>query len=82
MSTLSFTQVKKLLTVVSQAVPDSLNCDDCFELLAEFADAEIRGDELSEALMAVKVHFSQCPCCAYEYSTLLEVLQEPEMILN
>ena len=82
MTTLTFEQVQELLTTVSKTVPDQLNCDGCFELIAEFADAEIRGGELSDALKAAEVHFSQCPCCAYEYATLLEALQEPETPSN
>ncbi len=78
MPSLTFAQVLKLLTTVSKTVPDSMNCDGCFEVMAELADAEIRGDKLSDALEAVKTHFSQCPCCAYEYATLLEALNEPE----
>lgn len=82
MTTLTFEQVQELLTTVSKTVPDQLNCDGCFELIAEFADAEIRGDQLSVALKAAEVHFSQCPCCAYEYATLLEALKEPETPSN
>ena len=78
MTTLTYAQVTNLLTTISKTVPDQVNCDGCFELIAEFADAEIHGDVLSEALKAAKIHFSQCPCCAYEYATLLEALQEPE----
>jgi hypothetical protein len=77
MTSLTFAQVQQLLTTVSKSVPDQLNCGGCLELIAAFADAELCGDELSDALKAVKVHFSQCPCCAYEYATLLEALQEP-----
>ena len=82
MTSLTFAQVQKLLTTVSKSVPDQLNCDGCFELIGTLADAELHGDEPSDALKsdaleAVKVHLSQCPCCAYEYATLLEALQEP-----
>jgi hypothetical protein len=82
MTTLTFAQVKKLLTTVTKSVPDQLNCDGCFDLFGALADAELRGDEPSDALQSdalesVKVHLSQCPCCAYEYATLLEALQEP-----
>lgn len=82
MTILTFAQAKQLLTTVSKTVPDQLSCDDCFDLMAEFADAEIHGNELTATLKAVRIHFSQCPCCAYEYATLLEALQEPETILN
>jgi len=70
----SYAQLQNLLASISKAVPDGLNCDGCFELVAELAEAQRRGDELSGALQAVQVHFSQCPCCAYEYETLLEAL--------
>ncbi|MBL8818369.1 MAG: hypothetical protein JNL58_20245 [Planctomyces sp.] len=78
MTSLTFAQIQKLLSTVSGTVPDSMDCDGCFEVIAELADAEIRGDKLSDAMKAAKVHFSQCTCCAYEYATLLEALDEPE----
>lgn len=76
----SYRQVLKFLTVVSNTVPDSIECDGCFELIAEFADAELRGDELSQSMQLVKNHLSQCPCCAYEYATLLEGISRDESI--
>ena len=82
MTTLTFAQVKKLLTTVSKTVPDQLTCDGCFDLIAEFADAEIRGNELSDALKEIKIHFSQWPRCAFEYAMLLEALQEPNSASN
>ena len=80
MSALTWAQVQKLLTAVSRAVPDQLDCDGCFALVAELADAEKRGDDVSQALRAARNHFSQCPCCAYEYAALLEALQEPDAV--
>ena len=77
MSVLTWAQVQKLLTAVSKAVPDQLNCDGCFALVAELADAEKQGIVVSEALKAARIHLSQCPCCAYEYATLLEAINEP-----
>lgn len=78
MTSLTFAQIQKLLSTVARTVPDPMDCDGCFEVIAELADAENRGEPLTETLKAVKVHFSQCPCCAYEYATLLEALQEPD----
>lgn len=78
MSVLTWAQVQKLLTAVLKAVPDQLDCDGCFALVAGLADAEHRGDDVSEALQAARIHFSQCPCCAYEYATLLEALRESD----
>ena len=44
----SYSQVIRFLGTVAKAVPDLLECDGCFELIAEFAEAEKRGDELSD----------------------------------
>ncbi len=72
---IAFVRVQSLLKSISTAVPDSLNCDGCFELIAQFAEAELQGVELNDLLEAVRIHLSQCPCCAYEYESLLEAIQ-------
>ena len=72
---IDFSQVQKLFKSIASAVPDQLDCDGCFELSAQFAEAEINGQELSDVLKAVQVHMSQCPCCAYEYQSLLEAVR-------
>ena len=70
----SYGQVMKLLGAVAITVPDSLECDGCFELVAEFAEAEERGDELSDTMKLVQIHLRQCPCCAYEYEAMIEAI--------
>ena len=72
---IDFSQVQMLFKSISSAVPDQLDCDGCFELSAQFAEAELNGQELSNVLKAVQVHMSQCPCCAYEYQALLEAVR-------
>jgi hypothetical protein len=72
---MTYQQAIQLLKSVSSAVPDPLDCDGCFEMIAELADAERRGDELSSALQGVRIHLSQCPCCAYEYEAMLEAIE-------
>ncbi len=74
----SYSQVIRLLGAISSTVPDSLECDGCFELVAEFVDAEKRGDDLSDSMRLVQNHLQQCPCCAYEYQALIEGIQAAE----
>ena len=77
------TQAIEMLMSISRAVPDSMDCDGCFQLSAELAERALRGEEISESLKLVEVHLSQCACCAYEYQTLLEAIRaadEPEPI--
>lgn len=70
-----FKLVQKLFQSISSAVPDQLDCDGCCELSAQLAEAEMNGKELDDLLAAVRVHLSQCPCCAYEYEALLEAVR-------
>ena len=74
--TLSKEQISKLLGMITSATDDSIDCDGCFDHLAEFADAELSGREIPDALKAVEVHLSQCGCCQDEYEALLTGLQE------
>ncbi len=72
---ITYQQANILLKSIAIAVPDQLTCDGCQELIAEFAEVELKGEKLSEAMRAVRSHLSQCVCCAYEYEAMLEALQ-------
>jgi predicted anti-sigma-YlaC factor YlaD len=76
---ISYSQVMNLLSSIAIAVSDQLDCDGCFELISEFAEAELRGETLSENLKKVELHLQQCPCCAYEYEALLEAVRMADM---
>ncbi len=72
---LSKEQISSLLQMVSAATEDTVDCDGCFDHMAEFADTELKGRETPEALRAVENHLRQCTCCKDEYQTLLEGLK-------
>jgi hypothetical protein len=59
---------------------DQLGCDGCSELMAQFADAMIAGNEIDPMLEAVREHLLQCRCCRYEYEALLLALREIETV--
>lgn len=65
-------QAKQLISAFMSATPDSMECDSCFELLAEFVETERAGRGLDGPLALVRNHLKQCTCCAYEYAALLE----------
>ncbi len=68
------TQVLRLLKSIALSEVDQLDCDGCLDLIAEFAEAEMRGEDLSDSMRLVEIHLRQCPCCAYEYQALLDAL--------
>lgn len=69
-------QIKTLMSLVSATCDDCLDCDGCYDRVAEFAEAELTGRPLCEALCAVRTHLKNCPCCADEYRALLAALEE------
>ncbi len=72
---LSNEQINNLLSSLALPPNDELDCDGCFERIAEFAEVQLEGRTLPEALVAVKTHLECCPCCQGEYQALLEALQ-------
>lgn len=68
---LSDKQVATLLSMVIGTEPDSIDCDGCFKHIAEFAEIELAGSEVPDALKAIQRHLEQCPCCKDEFNALI-----------
>ena len=75
---LSNEQITTLLSMISSADSDEMDCDGCLDHLAEFAEAELANREVPEAVKTVERHLQQCVCCKDEYNALLEGLRELE----
>lgn len=69
-----FAQLSSLVADFDES--DTLGCDGCFELMAQFADAMQAQEPLTPLLEAVQAHLQQCRCCRYEYEALLVALRE------
>ena len=72
---LSDEQIKKLVGQVANAKEDYLDCDGCFDRIAEFAEAQLADRNLCDAMRAVQNHLESCGCCNDEYQALLEGLK-------
>lgn len=68
-------QIAALLQQVADNRPDPVDCDGCFDRLAEFAELRLADQEVPEALRAVETHLEQCFCCQDEYRALCEALR-------
>lgn len=82
---LSRIQIINLLESSAAAEPDELDCDGCFDHLAEFAEARLAEAEIPAALKAVETHLEQCVCCRDEFAALLEglrAIEEDELLVN
>lgn len=52
---------------------DEIGCDECFELLDQYVDLELAGENVAERLPEAHAHFEGCPVCRDEYESLREL---------
>lgn len=64
-----------LVEMIATVQPDALDCDGCFQLMAEFVELQLLSREIPEAMRCVERHLEQCVCCRDEYKALLDALQ-------
>jgi uncharacterized protein with PIN domain len=72
---LSRKQIDELLKSVSLTRPNEVNCDQCLDDLAEFAERSLAGKSIPDSLRAVEHHLAICAECREEYQALLAALQ-------
>ena len=80
MTSLSKEQVGGLLGMIGSVQPDEMDCDGCFEQIADFAELHLAEKEIPKAMRAVEIHMQQCLCCKDEFNALLKGLKAIEGI--
>lgn len=71
---LSKKQIDGLMRLVGLTKNDEINCEQCLNVVAEFAEQQLSGKSISEGLQAVEHHLSICDECREEYEALLKTL--------
>lgn len=51
-----------------------LGCDECFDLLDVYVDAELAGADADARVPKMRAHLEGCPACAEEHESLRELL--------
>ena len=67
--------VVKLVRVVAATRELEIGCDECFERLDSFAEAELFGVEASTAMPLVGDHLDKCEDCRSKLEALLTALR-------
>lgn len=67
---------KAIVEMALSALPREIGCDDCFDLLAAYAEHVQAGTALGESLQAVKEHLERCVGCMEELELLLTAMRE------
>ncbi|HZC01171.1 MAG TPA: hypothetical protein VE844_07375 [Gammaproteobacteria bacterium] len=67
--------VVKLVRVVAETREIEIGCDECFEQLDSFVEAELSGVEASGAMSLVRDHLDKCADCRSTFEALLRTLR-------
>lgn len=68
------TQTVQLLHILDVTQEDEIACGEVHELLDQFTEMQMRGENVSELMPLVKRHLDMCPECFEEYEALLAAL--------
>lgn len=58
-----------LARVLGPAGPE-VTCEQCFEMLDQYVDLELAGDDPDAALPGLRAHLRGCPACDEDYESL------------
>ena len=63
--------------LLGPAGPEIL-CDECFELLDVYVDAELGHADADATVPGMRAHLEGCPACSEEYESLLALVQQDD----
>ncbi len=52
-----------------------VSCEECFELLDEYVELELAGEDADAAIPGLRAHLEGCPACFEEYESLSDLLR-------
>ena len=56
-------------------VEPEVTCEECFELLDQYVDAEIAGEDADARLPGMGAHLEGCPACREDHESLLALMR-------
>lgn len=60
---------ERLARLLGPAGPE-VGCDECFDLLDRYVDAELAGEDADARLPGMRAHLDGCPACREEHESL------------
>ncbi len=74
-SSIKLEDVGKILRLLDDMPIVEVTCEDVDEVLDQFAEATMRGENVAELMPLIYQHIMKCPHCQPKYQALLRVLQ-------
>jgi hypothetical protein len=71
-------QIEGFVKLLGLTRAREFDCGECLEHVGEFAEAQLAGRPLDDALTHVEHHLSVCPECREEWLALMKILEAGE----
>ncbi|MGE5844676.1 MAG: hypothetical protein ACM32K_07215 [Syntrophaceae bacterium] len=68
-------QIRTLVRALILTREHEIDCSECLDTVAEFAERELAGRPIPDALEAVRHHLTRCGECRDEYEALFTALK-------
>lgn len=68
-------QIEQILTAVAKTSDEEVSCQSCEDRLAQFAEIQLAGKEIPDALKAIEQHLNDCAECIEEFEYVRRALQ-------
>jgi hypothetical protein len=69
-------KIKILLEAMVLTHETEVDCDECFDSMAEFAESQLSGASVPEALVLIDDHIRICADCKEEFQILKKAISE------
>ncbi len=63
--------------VLGPAGPE-VTCEECFEVLDQYVDLELAGEDVDARLPGMRAHLSGCPACKEDHDSLRDLVADGE----
>lgn len=67
--------MKTMIDKLAITEENEISCDEVHELIDQFSEMKIRGENVSEAMPMLQKHLDMCPDCREEFMALLRALE-------
>lgn len=68
-------RLQALALLVAQTAEEEYNCEQVYELVDQYAELILQGEEGATLMPQVKHHLEICGLCCQEFEMLLQILQ-------
>ncbi len=68
-------QLERWVQQIFRTEPEEISCSECFDLVSQYVDRELAGENVAESLRPVKQHLEQCRACREEYEMLRDFVR-------